>query len=165
MKIIEIVYATKTGTSRDVAERIAGNLNTALKSDEIQAEAVELGNTNGGASPWVTIAGGPINGMRMRPDIAEFIDGESLFAVFSVSYLVKHAGNMWKKSITNNVARHAANASAESYRVFGGRGETAMPGFARFLFGLPKDMPMETLDMSEVDEWSGEMVELLKAKI
>lgn len=165
MKTIEIVYASKTGTSKDVARRIAENLNSALKPDEIQAEAVELRSRNGDSTPWAVIAGGPINGMRMRQDIGNFIDGEQVFAVFSVSYLVKHARKMWQKSITRNVAEHAARAGTETYRVFGGRAESAMPGFARFLFGLPADMPMETLDMSEVDEWSGELAEKLRNRI
>ena len=56
-----------------------------------------------------------------------------------------------------------AAAPAVSVASFGGRLAGPLPGFARFLFGVPADRPLDIRDWEAIRTWAGELAGLFKA--
>lgn len=151
-----IAYVTKTGSTREIALYVQEVLNekgietVVLPVSEVQA----LGNYSS------VVVGAPINGMQWAPEAAAFVRDhrddlrERPVALFAVSYMHAHARPMWKASIEKSVRTAAEAAGARTTAIFGGRIATPLPGAARLLFGLPRDLPLDTRDQEAIRAWA-----------
>ncbi|MFP4365428.1 MAG: flavodoxin domain-containing protein [Spirochaetia bacterium] len=155
MAKVLVGYITKTDTTKEIAEKIAAVL--IMKGIDAQARGFQ--DVENPEDYEVIIAGAPINGMRVVPELTDYLKArpeavQRVNAVFAVSYMVKHARKAWQNSIRKSLQSIKDEYNAEHSAVFGGRVAEEMPGFARFIFGLPKGMPKDTRDWAEIEAWA-----------
>jgi menaquinone-dependent protoporphyrinogen oxidase len=160
MSKILIAYMTKTGTTREVAEeiaRIAGD--KGIIPDVLPLSAVE---SPGGYD--AVLIGAPINGMQWLPEASDFVEKhkEALkkipTAYFFVSYLVNSGCGFWRKIIRKSLDKVSETVKPVKVGMFDGRVEKAFPAFARFLFGLKKDIPLDLRDWDAIRAWGEEYI-------
>lgn len=161
---ILIAYVSKTGTTGEIARRIG----------DILASRREAGA--GGSSAIVSVKpiadvtslegvdrlvlGSPINGMKVLPEFRTFLQekvaGNGIpSALFIVSYLYLQGGAMWKRAVAREAEHMKELAGADSFAIFGGRLPAAMPGFARLLFGVRGNPPLDVRNWEEIERWAG----------
>ena len=162
MKNILIAYATKTGTTEERAKEIAA----VLAERGFRAETKPMGQV-GSLAEWDGIVlGAPVNGMDWIPEAAAFVAARkaeldrSRVAVFFVSYLYSGGRPMWRKAIEKNLAKAASSSGAGATAVLGGRLSSPLPAFARFLFGKPKNSPLDARDGDAIRAWVGSLATL-----
>jgi flavodoxin len=154
-----IAYHSKTGTARDIGARIAEYLN----QHDVSTELKPLEELNDPGSYRGIILGGPINGMNMaaafRQELAR-LEGSlpAVLGVYAASIVFNHGRTKWVKIIRKNVSSLAAEFGTDRWMVPGGRTDRPMPGFARWIFGLPKTMPLDTVNWLTVINWSQEIL-------
>ncbi len=151
-----IVYISQTGSTREIAEKLAENVISAGHTADIQD--LEKDFDISGYSH--IILGAPIHGMQMMPEATAFLQKNSLelkdkkLALFTVSYVThcgrKTWGNMMKKKI---------DQLAESYNIahtahLCGRVDKQLPAPARWLFGIPRNAPLDLRNDQEVADWA-----------
>ena len=162
MKTILIAYATKTGTTEETAREIASTLEERGFRVEVKpmAQVASLDGWDG------VVIGAPVNGMDWLPEAASFVASRksglagTRVAVFFVSYLYFGGRTMWRKAIEKKLAMAAATAGASASVVLGGRLPGPLPGFARILFGKPKDAPLDARDHGVTREWAASLAAL-----
>jgi menaquinone-dependent protoporphyrinogen IX oxidase len=150
-----VAYVTKTGTTRDFASRIAKVLEEKGNAVEVKA----LGDTSDLSAYDRLVIGGPINGMKPHPDLQAFVESKAAasgkpFDLFAVSYLFENGRAMWKTSIRKGVEGLAVKSGAASWRIFGGKIDAAFPGFVRFMFGTPKDLPLDIRNWDAIEDFA-----------
>lgn len=159
MGTILIAYISKTGSTRDAAVQIAEKLNTSGKSCEIKS-LDQISNIDNFDS---IILGSPINGMNLVPEMTQFIIKNKnqlkgkVIGVFALSYMFGAGRPAWNKAISRNVKKAAEALEVKHQGVFYGKINEKMPGPARFIFGLSKDLPLDRTDMKGVDAWAKEI--------
>ncbi len=151
-----IAYFTKTGTTREIALEIEKTLREA----GADARAVPLSEVSGFEGIEAVVLGAPINGMRWVPEAAAFVraNRDALravpVAVFAVSYMHGAARPKWNRAIEKSLRTEAETAGARTSTVFAGRVGSPLPGFARFIFGVPQDLPADRVDRAAVRAWA-----------
>ena len=165
MKKVLITYTTKTGTTKNYAEVLA----SALNGRGLEVEVKTLAEASNLAGYDAVLIGAPINGMQLVPEAVSFVTANKAIlvgrktAVFSVSYMHGKARNMWNKAIEKSTASAAATAGAMDWKVFPGRIDKPMPGFARLLFGFPADLPVDRQDPEAARGWAVGLAASLRA--
>lgn len=163
MKKVLIAYFTKTGTTREIALEIEKT----LKEAGTEARALPLSEAAGFSGYDAVILGAPINGMRWVPEAASFVEARrnalrSLpVAVFAVSYMYGAARPAWNRAIEKSLRAAAEAAGARISAIFPGRVGSPLPGFARLLFGVPRDLAADRVDREAVRTWARELPKAL----
>jgi len=163
MKRALIAHFTKTGTTREIASEIEKT----LKEAGVEARVLPLSEVGDLAGYDAVILGAPINGMRWVPEAASFVEARrnalrSLpVAVFAVSYMYGAARPAWNRAIEKSLRAAAEAAGARISAVFTGRVGSPLPGFARFIFGVPRDLAADRVDREAVRAWARRLPEAL----
>ena len=152
-------YISKTGTAKEIAERIASK----FRANKIETDIVPLENIKSLDQYSGIILGSPINGMKLLPEFKAFIEANqsklnNVIGFFVVSYMFAHARNFWKRAIQKDIDRVNLLFKPQSVTVFGGRINRRMPGFANLIFGLSKDMPLDVRNWDKIEEWTDELI-------
>ncbi|MDD3980891.1 MAG: flavodoxin domain-containing protein [Spirochaetia bacterium] len=150
-----VAYVSKTGTTEEIGVRIAKILEERGNRAETKpiCDSLELSGYDR------IILGSPVNGMKVLPEFDAFCKGKALACsapknLFIVSYLFENGRPMWRKAIQKEKSRLAGLLGARSAEIFGGRLEKELPVFARFMFGTPKDMPLDIRNWEAIDSWA-----------
>lgn len=151
-----IVYVSKTGTTKEIAHRIAEIIQA--RGDTAEAKSLDTVGDISGFDRLVL--GSPVNGMKVLPEFDAFCKSQAASSgipadIFIVSYLFENGRMMWRKAIQKDKSRLQALLNARSAEIFGGRLEKPLPGFARFMFGTPKDLPLDIRDWKKIEAWAG----------
>jgi menaquinone-dependent protoporphyrinogen IX oxidase len=114
------------------------------------------------------VFGCPINGMKVLPDFATYLGGYAAAAgkpvdIFIVSYMFEKGRALWRKAIRGEAERAKALAGARTVEIFGGKIAGALPGFARFIFGVPAGMPADIRDWEKIDRWANGLADSMLA--
>jgi menaquinone-dependent protoporphyrinogen oxidase len=164
MNKVLVAYTSKTGTTRNYAEVLA----SALKGQGLEVDVKTLAEAGSFDGYEAVLVGSPINGMQLVPEATSFLAANQArlagkkTAVFSVSYMHGKARLLWNKAIEKSTARAAATAGALDWKVFPGRIDKPMPGFARLLFGFPADLPVDRQDPEAARAWATRLAGALK---
>lgn len=156
MNKVLVAYASKLGSTKEVAESIAET----LRNDDIDAVAKSLDSVANVKEFDGVIVGAPINGMRWRQDAVDFIGihqedlREKTVAYFSLSYTVVLGRKMWKKQIEKAFDGVIKQTNPIQTASFGGRVDDELPGVVRFIFGMPKDAPSDQRDWDQISAWA-----------
>jgi menaquinone-dependent protoporphyrinogen IX oxidase len=148
-------YISKTGTTKAIAQRIAEILQA--RGDKADVNSLD---TVGDISSYDRlILGSPVNGMKVLPEFDAFCKTQAASSgipkdIFIVSYLFENGRPMWRKAIQKDRSRLQSLLNARSAEIFGGRLEKSLPGFARFMFGTPKDLPLDIRDWKKIEGWA-----------
>ena len=159
MKHALIPFFTKTGTTGEIAREIE----KILRDGGAEARALPLSEVTGLDGYDAVILGAPINAMRWVPEAvafaAEHRDALRALptAVFAVSYMHGAARPGWNRAIEKGVRSAADAIGARASAIFAGRIASPMPGFARVLFGLPRSLPLDRVDLEAVRAWAREL--------
>ena len=157
-------YVTKTGTTMEIAQRIGD----ALRSRGIEADVAAITVDRDLRAYDRLVFGCPINGMKVLPDFATYLGGYAAPAgrpvdLFLVSYMFEKGRSMWRKAIRGEAERAKALAGARSVEIFGGKIAGALPGFARLIFGVPKDLPADIRDWEKIERWANGLADSMLA--
>jgi menaquinone-dependent protoporphyrinogen oxidase len=164
MNKVLVAYTSKTGTTRNYAEVLA----SALKGQGLEVDVRTLAEAGGMDGYDAVLVGSPINGMQLVPEATGFLGANQArlagkkTAVFSVSYMHGKARGMWNKAIEKSTAKAAATAGALEWKVFPGRIDKPMPGFARLIFGFPADLPIDRQDPDAARSWASRLAVSMK---
>ena len=163
MNKVLVAYTSKTGTTKGYADVLAST----LKGQGFEVDVRTLAESGGFSAYDAVLIGAPINGMQLVPEAVSFLDANQGLlagkktAVFSVSYMHGKARGMWNKAIEKSTARAAATAGALDWKVFAGRIDKPMPGFARLIFGFPAELPLDRQDPQAAQAWAMELAGLM----
>lgn len=167
MDKVLIAWFTKTGTTKLAAEEIGRILEESGHSVELRdlAEVSDLSDYS------AVVLGAPINGMAWRPEALAFVKANESslrskpVAYFLVSYLLFQGGEFWKKKIRASLDEVSAVVKPVKTGMFGGRLPAALPGLARFFFGVRKDSPLDIADPEAVRAWARELASILPCEL
>jgi len=163
MKIL-IAYISKTGTTEEIAKRIGEILSARGAEKNAEIEVAPLDSVGSLQGYDRLILGSPINGMKVLPQFKEFLRTKVAGAnvptdIFVVSYLFERGRNAWKKAIRKDVKNIKTLTGASSVEIFPGRLPGPLPALARFIFGTPKDLPLDMRDWGKIEAWAEEIAE------
>lgn len=160
MKKLLVAYATKTGSTAQVAEALGKSLSGKGLSVEVR-NMRDVASLDGYAGAAL---GAPINGMRWMPEGAAFVSANATVlrsmpvALFYLSYIQFADGRgVWKRSISKGMDEMAASIGAFSVGAFGGKLSGPFPAPARFIFGTRKDAPADLRDWDAIRAWADEI--------
>ena len=155
MSKVLVGYFSKTGSTKEIAERIGANLakkrieNDVLNLDEVK----NIGNYSG------FVLGAPINGMKHIPEFIKFIeenkaalDGK-VAGLFTVAYIYYDGRGLWRYLMNKSIAKVEKLINPKTSVVFAGRIDKKMPAFATFMFGVKGDLPLDLVNNEEIDKW------------
>lgn len=160
MKKILIAYCSRTGCTRDIAQRIAKRLDAEEWGVELQPIADDLSDVSGYDA---VVVGAPIHAMRWAKEASAFIDrhhealAEKPVALYFDGYMTRHARRFFRKQIDASLddARQATRAFATGK--FGGRLDRPMAWPARLLFGVPSNAPLDTRDEDRIQRYANDI--------
>jgi len=156
MNKVLVAYASKQGSTKEVAKSIAET----LKHEDIDAVAVSIDSVASVAEYDGVIIGAPINGMRWRQDAVDFVGihqselQDKTVAYFSLSYTAVLGRKMWKKQIAKAFDSVIKQTEPVQTATFGGRVDDELPSVVRFVFGVPKDTPKDQRDWEQIGAWA-----------
>jgi len=164
MKIL-IAYISKTGTTEEIARKICAILGESSNADADadasadQIEVLPISEVDSIEQYDRLILGSPINGMKVLPEFKAFIEEKiansgKLVDIFAVSYMFERGRKIWRNAIKKDVEKIQALAHASSAEIFGGRLQNVLPRFARLIFGLPRDLPLDLRDWGKIESWA-----------
>ncbi|MBP7433518.1 flavodoxin domain-containing protein [bacterium] len=156
MSKVLIGYFSKTGSTKEIAERIGANLaKKGVESDVLELEKIK--NIENYSS---VILGAPINGMKHVPEFVKFVeenktalDGK-VAGLFTVAYIYYDGRSLWRSFINKSIAKIEKLINPKNSIVFAGRIDKKMPAFANLLFGIGSDLPNDLINHEEIDKWS-----------
>ena len=164
MNKILITYITKTYTTKDAAVEIAG----VLEENGFETEIIPIADVIKIEDYDAVIIGAPINGMNWHPDAAAFVEkyrnelSRVPTAYYFMSYILFQGCNFWKKIILKSLDKVGKLVKPVKTGMFGGKLGKEFPAFARILFGVKKNSPIDLTDNIEVRKWATELVALIK---
>jgi len=150
-----IAYSSKTGTTKEIAERIAKMIEE--RGDKAEAKPISAIHDLSGYDR--IILGSPVNGMKVLPEFNAFCREKASACnapkdLFLVSYMFENGRSMWKKALQKEKTRLAEMLGARSSEFFGGRIDKQLPGFARLIFGIPRDTPLDIRNWVAIESWT-----------
>ena len=163
MGTVLVGYWTKTGTT----EAYAGVLRQVLSSRGHKVDIHPIAQVGSLDGYDAVVLGGPINGMRPVPELTAFITANAAAlasrptALFMVSYMYGKAGKGWNAAILKGTRSAAAAMGAKATVILPGRIPSKLPGLMRFVFGVPKDLPLDRFDSAAMEAWAGELAAVL----
>ena len=106
--------------------------------------------------------------MKLLPEFSVFVEEnkniKNITGFFVVSYLFEVGRKMWKNAIQKDIDRFKSILIPQSTAIFAGGISKKMPGFANFLFGLPKGLPLDNRNWKQIEEWANEIINKIKSK-
>ncbi len=156
-KKILIGYLSVNGATRDVAlflkeEFVKAGFATDVHSlDQIINIEPYLG----------LILAAPIQGMKWLKGAMDFFHSHRhqyrnrVVGLVATSYLIKTARPRLRAQLADFFKNQPALQPHDLAHTFGGRLAAPLPWFARLLFGVPKDAPLDVIDWNEVRDWAG----------
>lgn len=154
-----VAYATKTGTTREVAEEIGKVLSARGHSVEV-ADIAANPSAEGYSA---VVVGAPINGMKWLQAAEAFVAANApalrvaKTSYFFVSYLLFEGRPAFGKIIGKSLDAASALASPLMKGAFGGRLPSELPAFARLLFGVKRGRPLDIRDWLAIRDWASEL--------
>lgn len=164
MRKVLIAYATKTGSTKEVAQKIAEVLGARGITVELR-EASGSARLEPGAWDGV-IVGAPINGMRWLDEATRFVEAnKSALAATKTAYFLLSVALAGKGAFASKVKSRLDPVSAVVQPVmkgfFGGVMSAEPPLILRLLFGLSKDTPKDARDWKAIEAWAKEFASKL----
>jgi len=161
MKIL-IAYISKTGTTEEIAKRIAEILRARCTEKNVEIEVSSINTVDSVVGYDRLILGSPINAMKVLPQFREFlstkVSGSNIPTdIFIVSYLFEQGRNIWRKAIRKELESIRTLVRASSAEIFAGRLPGPLPSFARVMFGTPKGLPLDMRDWGKIKAWAEEI--------
>ena len=161
---ILVVYVSKTGTTEEIARRIGEELRKKGTDKDFNVEVAPLASIASLKGYDKLVLGSPVNGMKVLPEFRNFLTTKVAGSgipcdIFIVSYLFEHGRKMWRRSLRKDAGNIQALAGAGSVEIFGGRLSEPLPGFARFMFGTPANLPLDLRDWKKIDAWVEKIAE------
>ena len=159
MKKVLIAYATKTGSTGEVAAAIGKILTD--KGFTVEVKALEQAQSLGGFD--AVVVGAPVNGMQWRPDALDFIkcNREALqklpVAYFLLSVALTGQGTFFKKRVLGLFGPAIAEVQPMKTGFFPGVMASEPPLILRLVFGLRKDAPKDGRDWDAIRKWAEEL--------
>ncbi len=165
MSKILITYCTKTGTTKEIGERVA----LILSRMGIEVDVLALKKVKDFTPYTGVIIGSPIYRMKVLMDLESFVVSRSLprgkvFGLFFVSYIIKTGRIFWRNYIQKKINQVSSNLSPRITGVFGGKLSWKMPWIANFIFGVPSESPADLRDWTKIDAWSEEVFNAINFK-
>jgi menaquinone-dependent protoporphyrinogen IX oxidase len=155
MSKVLVGYFSKTGSTKEIAERIGANFakkgleNDVLKLDEVK----NIENYSG------FVLGAPINGMKYVPEFVKFTDENKetlkgkIKGLFAVAYIYYDGRGLWRYLMNKSMAKMEGKLNPATSVIFAGRIPEKMPAFANFMFGVKSDLPLDLVNHEEIDKW------------
>ena len=161
MEKILVTYYSKTGSTKEIAERIGKN----LTEKGLENDVLNMSEVKDLKSYSKFVLGSPINGMKMAPDFMKFIKENEVvlkgrvLGIFPVAYIYYDGRPFWRRAMNKNIAKVEKILEPEkSSKVFSGRVPDKMPALMRFMFGISNDIPLDLVKLEEVDKWCEELI-------
>ncbi|MCX7775573.1 MAG: flavodoxin domain-containing protein [Spirochaetaceae bacterium] len=154
-----VAYASRTGTTREIAENIAA----ILREQQAEVIVTSVSAVESVREYDLLILGSPINGMKALPEFRDFLEKKVVGSevpshIFIVSYIYPQGRPFWRRVIEKELETLQRLAGATSGMIFGGRLPQAMPGFARMIFGTPADAPLDIRDWHAIEDWARQLI-------
>lgn len=152
---------TKTNTTKEVGEAIA----KILTENNLTVDLLPMSDVTNMDMYDGIVVGGPINGMRWVPEATSFIKEnqqvlrQKKTALYFVAYLLHDGRKIWKKAIKSSLNASKKLINTSKTGMFGGKIEDMFPGIARFMFGVKKSAPLETIKWNNVRRWGEELAD------
>lgn len=111
------------------------------------------------------VIGAPINGMSWHPEAIKFVESntgilaQTKVALYLMSYMLDASRSLWNKRIHSSLDKVAQQVNPISIGYFKGKIDAKLPGPARFIFGLPKELPLDRTEDTKVSEWAEALTE------
>ena len=161
MAYYRIVYTTRTRTTARIAERLA----VRLRSQGQRAVACSLATSPQAELGERLVIASPINSMKVLPEFAlycrELVRSKiPVFAIFLVSAIAPTGRPFWRKIMQTELERYAHMTGAQASCFFGGSLDRHMPAFARVLFGLKRDLPLDQVYNYSIYTWADSLIAL-----
>ena len=158
-----IGYVSKTGTTKEIAERIAGR----MKDENIETEVLPLKEIHKTGHYSGVILGSPINGMKLLPEFHSFIRShktlkKEIIGFYTVSYIFEKGRKNWRAIIRKDVNKVRTQLDPGLTAIFGGRIDKKMPKIINILFGLPQDLPLDNRNWTQIDQWADAIISSIK---
>lgn len=156
MKKILVAYASKSGSTKEVAE-VIGEVLTADNTEIYVRNIDSIANV---IDYDCIVIGAPINGMRWMQDAVDFVgihQSDLMYkptAFFSLSYTVMLGRKMWKNQIVKAFNIVSKQVPPVATATFGGKVDGELPGVMRFVFGVPKNTPGDQRDWAMIRDWA-----------
>lgn len=166
MKSVLITYYSKTGSTKEVAEKLQQKLIEMGETVEVKAftEVENLSNYH------TVVIGAPINGFKWVPEAESFMKAheaeltQKFVSTFCLSYLSHYPRPFFRKMIKNNYEKAARQFSPIQTAVFGGIGAQELPAFIRMIFGVPSHMPKDTRDWPTIEHYAENLGKALQMR-
>jgi len=163
MKKVLIAYATKTGSTGEVAAEVGKVLSG--KGFTVEVKVLDQVQSLGGYD--AIVVGAPVNGMHWRPDALEFIKrNREIMQKLSVAYFLLSValtgqGTFFKKRVLGLFGPAIAEVEPIKTGFFPGVMAADPPFILRLVFGLKKGAPKDGRDWDAIRKWAEELAGLL----
>lgn len=165
-KKILIGYLSVHGSTREVALFLKEEFNKA----GVAADALSLDQIVN-IEPYLgLILAAPLKGMRWLGGAVDFFQSHRhqfrnrVVGLVATSYLIKTARPKLRTLLANFFKNQADLQPHDLAHTFGGRLPKSLPWFARLLFGVPKDAPLDVIDWDEIRQWAGLFLQKIEQK-
>lgn len=159
MKRVLVAYASKQGSTKEVAESIAET----LKTESFETDVKSIDTIANVEEYDYVVVGAPINGMRWMQDAVDFIgihQSDLMYkqtAFFSLSYTAVLGRKLWRNQIVKAFDGVSKQVPPIKTGTFAGRVDGELPGVVRFIFGVPKDAPSDQRDWDMIAHWTRDL--------
>lgn len=163
MSTVAILYVSRTGTTREIAERLEILLDAAGHRVALYDIVDDRSRIVEDLGTWDrVILGSPIHGMRPSREIKAVVDETPelrgrVAGVFFTSMVHPTGRRIWRRAIEKGAAGLATAVGTDRWVIFGGRADGELPGFVRRLFGTDRDLPRDQRDWAAIDAWSSDV--------
>lgn len=159
MSFILISYLTKSGSTKEVAEKVGQILADSGHKVDLQAldRIYDVSKYDG------VVIGAPINGMQWLPDALSFVDThktellEKKVAYFTLAMLAYQGRSFWQKKIYKALEKPANIVAPIHTAVFGGVAVGELPAPMRLILGIPKTAESDQRDWKMIEAWAEEL--------
>lgn len=152
MKKILIVYFTKTGSTKKTGNYIIEKLKDRFSLDILDIK--EVISLEGYSK---IILGAPINGMKIVPQMKEFIEKNKTTFLntptyfYILSYAYNNGRPFFRKLMERDINKLIGGLHISHYFI-GGVSDKPMPAIARFILGLSSKEPLDNRDFNRLDD-------------
>ncbi len=152
MRKILIVYFTKTGSTKGTGNYIKSKLD-----ERFSIEVKDIKEVKSLEGYSKIILGAPINGMKIVPEMRNFIEkNHNVFLntptyFYIMTYAYNNGRPFFRMLMERDVNKIIRGLNISPYFI-GGVSDKPMPSFAKFIFGLPKDEPLDNRDFTRLED-------------
>ena len=160
MKKVLIAYYSKTATSKRVCEIIKET----LEKNDIEVHVLLFEEVRHIKEYDQVIMAAPINAMSWVGAGKNFLDKfqsdlrEKETIILYISYILKCGNKFWKKRMLQSMEKIGKAIDVNMIHGFGGVIQEGFPAFARLIFGIKKDTPLDLSNDQEVIRFAEELL-------